>query len=95
MPKHIFKITMEHISDRKDKPADEPPLVFHAENHDDIIELASRSGCSDDKELAFLVGLKLFGEALMANRQNPLYRDFLPHFGQFMQRLKKGRERGK
>ncbi|MGL4410083.1 MAG: DUF3861 family protein [Zoogloea sp.] len=39
---------------------------------------------------AFAVGLKLFGEVMLENRQHPLFADFLPQFGQFMKQLKKG-----
>lgn len=92
MAKHQFKITIEHVLDSEDYPDEEATLVFRAENHDDIVELASRLGCRDDKELSLLVGLKLFGDAMLDDRENPLYRDILPYFGQFMKRLKAKRE---
>jgi hypothetical protein len=34
------------------------------------------------------VGLKLFGETLLENKDLPLFKDFMPHFGQFMKTLK-------
>jgi hypothetical protein len=91
MAKHTFKITVESIADNKGNPVEAAPLVFTAENHDDILALAARVGATDDKALAFLVGLKLFGECMLADRDNPLYADLLPHFGAFMKKLKAAR----
>ncbi len=89
MRKHKFKVTLEHLEeDSNDFPIEGAPLVFVAENHDDIIALAARTGAVGDKERAFLVGLKLLGEVLLEDRINPLYRDFMPHFGAFMKRIK-------
>lgn len=42
----------------------------------------------DDQHHAFLLGLKLFGETLLENREDPLYRDIGAHFGTFMQAFK-------
>lgn len=91
MGKHKFKISVEHLEDQKGSPANDPPLVFLAENHDDILALAARTGASGDKDRAFLVGLKLLGEVLLEDRNNPLYHDFIPHFGEFMKRIKQSR----
>jgi hypothetical protein len=91
MPKHKFRITVESVADGDQKPVN-APLVFTAENHDDIIALAERAGANDDSARAFLVGLKLFGEAMLQDRSNPLYAEFLPVFGAFMKKLKAARQ---
>lgn len=91
MAKHLFRISVEHISDPKGTPGTEPPMVFQTESHDNILEMAEKFGFTDDKQRSFLVGLKLFGEALLSDRDNPLYQDLLPHFGAFMKKLKSQR----
>lgn len=88
---HTFKITVEHIADQKGNPVTEPPLVFKVENHDDMVAMAARFGYREDKQLAFLVGLKLFGETLLQDRDNPLYAEIGPQFGAFMKKLKGAR----
>jgi hypothetical protein len=91
MAKHKFRITIESVADAHGNPVNAAPLVFNAENHDDIIALAERTGASDDRARSFLVGLKLFGEAMLEDRQNPLYAEILPAFGAFMKKLKAAR----
>ena len=45
-------------------------------------------GKTGDDDLLFLVGLKLFGEALLARRDDPLLQEFRPHFGALMKAIK-------
>ncbi len=80
---HVYTITVE--------PADAAGgerLEFQAESHDDILALARKVGRDDPRRLRLLVGLKLLGGVLLEDKGNPLYQDFLPQFGRFMQRLK-------
>ena len=37
---------------------------------------------------SFAVGLKLFSEVMLEHKNFPLFKDFMPHFGQFMKALK-------
>jgi len=82
MGRHAYKISIEALG------ADSGRLEFETESHDDILALAARIAKGDARTLRFLVGLKLFGEALREERDSPLYRDFLPHFGEFIKKLK-------
>jgi hypothetical protein len=91
MPKHKFRITVESVADGDEKSVNSP-LVFTAVNHDNIIALAERAGAKDDSARAFLVGLKLFGEAMLQDRNNPLYAEILLAFGAFMKKLKAARQ---
>ncbi len=50
--------------------------------------MATRIGADDDRKLRLLIGLKLLGEELLEDRENSLYAEFLPHFGEFMRGLK-------
>lgn len=90
MPKHKFRITVESVAEADENPVN-APLVFTVENHDDIIALAERTGADDDRARAFLVGLKLFGETMLQDRDNPLYAEIQPAFGAFMKKLKAAR----
>lgn len=53
-----------------------------------MIVLADRLGKSGDDELLFFVDLKLFGEALLARRDDSLLQEFRSHFGALMKAIK-------
>ena len=62
-------------------------------NHDEIFEIVERLQAKDpfdDQQLAveFAIGLKLFSEVMIKNRNNPLFEELSPAFGSFMKRLK-------
>lgn len=84
MGKHRYRITVEPL----DALESAGSLQFQAESHDDILALADRVGRNDERQLRLLVGLKLFSGVLLEDKDNPLYQDFLPHFGQFMKKIK-------
>jgi hypothetical protein len=95
MKQHRYRITVEHLADQNGAPSTHAaPLQFEAGNHDDILavveRIRSRGDLPAESATAFAVGLKLFGEVMLENRQHPLFADFLPQFGQFMKQLKKG-----
>lgn len=93
MKQHEYQVTVKHIADAKGNPSTYPEsLQFKAFNHDDIfliVEKLQQSQLVDDESAkAFAVGLKLFGEVLLENRENPLFKDFLPQFIGFIKALK-------
>lgn len=95
MRQHRYRITVEHLADPNGAPSEhEKPLQFEIGNHDDIFavveRLRSRSDLDKETASALGVGLKLFGEVMLENKNHQLFADFLPHFGQFMKNLKKG-----
>ncbi|WP_370675969.1 DUF3861 family protein [Pleomorphomonas sp. PLEO] len=83
MAKHRFRITVDAISETPGQP-----LTFEFGSHDDLIGLANRLGKTGDEDLLFFVGLKMFGEALLARKDDPLLKDFRPHFGELMKSIK-------
>ena len=87
MKRHQYRITIEPIA-----PAAPPPLQFQVDAHDEILALVERTPQRGDSHAdtaaAFIVGLKLLGEVMLKNRSHPLFEEFGPQFGQFMQRLK-------
>ncbi len=66
---------------------------FTTYNHDDIFKvlgfIQKTELVDDESAKAFAVGLKLFGEVLLENKDVPLFKEFMPQFVQFMKALKK------
>lgn len=93
MAKHRYRVTVEEVSDVQDEAQ---PLQFEVDSPEDwvsILHRAEKLDVLDEKsKLAFVIGLKLFGGVMLANRSHPLFADFSLHFGQFMRQLK-GKER--
>jgi hypothetical protein len=94
MKGYRYRISVELLEDVQGHPGDKPPLVFECRNHDELLglvqRLRSRGDFDQDTSASLLIGLKLFSEVMLQNRQHPLFAPLLPHFGQFMQRLKQG-----
>lgn len=90
--KHQYRVTLESIPQNPSEPPS--AIQFTVENHDDIFgivkKLEGRDDFSGDDVKPFAVGLKLFGEVMLKNREKPLFAHFLPHFVDFMKELKKG-----
>lgn len=69
-------------------------FTIEIENHDDlfqIIEMAKSKNIFPDTRQAteFALGLKLFTEVVLRNKENSLFEDLKPAIGAFMQKLKK------
>lgn len=95
MRQYRYSVTLEQLTDSHDVPSDRKPLQFEAWNHDDIISVVTwirgrGDFSSQDDAAAFAVGLKLFGEAILANKDNPVLSSFLPKLHQFVKELKAG-----
>ena len=94
MKQHRYRITLEHLADAQGAPVDGEALRFEAGNHDDIFTIVewmrARGDFAPESVEALAVGLKLFGGAMLANREHPLFSSFFPHFAAFMKELKKG-----
>jgi len=90
---HLYRITMEYLKDIKGEAVEKEPLTFETTNHDEIFQIVERirnKGLFDEAEAAaFAVGLKLFSEVMLNNRDSDLFRPLRPAFGEFMQGLKK------
>lgn len=88
MTKHSYATTVEGAGE------DGRRLFFLMHGHDDIMLLAEKAGPDDPNKLRLLLGAKLLGGVLLEDRDNPLYKDFLPQFAAFMQALKASSEQG-
>jgi hypothetical protein len=103
-----YQITLQELGDTtSDNTADNTTectarwLQFDFDNHDDVFTIIERlnqhHGLADipEKEIpALALGLKLFGKALMENKDNTLLASLKPHFVEFMKSLKKGARKG-
>jgi hypothetical protein len=92
MKHHKYRISVEHIEDKQGNPVVDHSLSFITTNHDEIIEIVERirnaRHFEGDDAAAFAVGLKLFSEIMLKNKESPLFTEFRPHFLAFMKNLK-------
>lgn len=93
MKKHLYEITVKHLTDNHGNPSTyTDPVKFEVQNHDDIFKVIAKSqeksALPEESIIPFAVGLKLFGEVMLENKDNPLFAEFAPHFGDFMKKLK-------
>jgi hypothetical protein len=93
MKQHQYEITVKHIADAQGQPSTyTEALQFTAYNHDDLFKVLEHiqkgNLLDDEKTKAFAIGLKLFGETLLENKHQPLFKDFLPQFIEFMKSMK-------
>ncbi|GAB6124825.1 DUF3861 family protein [Humidesulfovibrio idahonensis] len=68
-------------------------LCFQAAGHEDWFRLLGRAqqlGLAEGGAPALVLGLKLLGGVVLANRDNVLFEELRPQLGVFMQRLKRG-----
>lgn len=77
----------------KDGSAGDKKLDFDFENHDDlfkIFEVIKAKNIFEDENTAqeFALGLKLFTEVMLKNKQHPLFEDLRPAIMEFMKKLK-------
>ena len=93
MEKHAYRITVEHLAAPHGEKVRQNPLCFETTNRDNIFNIADhlkrQHEFPDDQAEAFAVGLKLFGNILLENRDLPVFEAFVPQFGAFMKALKK------
>ncbi len=93
MTKHKYQVNLEDISEPDIPGKQRPAISFNVTCNDDlfhIIEKLEQSGIFPGQSAkAFGVGLKLFSQIMLENKNNPLFDEFAPAFGQFMKKLKK------
>ena len=94
MKNNRYEITVRKLENADDVLRLPNPLVFEVSNHDEILgvveRLKQRGDFSEEQATALGVGLKLFGEVMLENRQHPLFKEIFPAFGEFMKSLKRG-----
>jgi len=89
-----YKITLEHTHTPKGDEL-QKAVVVEFDNHDNIFNIIKvmqqRDLFNDVNQSAeFAIGLKMFSEVMLRNKDNALFEELLPEFKKFMQRLKGG-----
>jgi hypothetical protein len=87
-----YKITLEHTYNPKGDEL-QPPVSVEFDNHDNIFDiikvLQERNLFNDANQSSeFAIGLKMFSEVMLRNKDNALFEELLPEFKKFMQKLK-------
>lgn len=88
-----YKLTLEQteLLD-KDVPL-QAPIVLDFMNHDEIFKIIEMIKSknpfeNENQSVEFAIGLKLFLEVVMKNKNNPIFEDLLPAIKVFMPKLK-------
>ena len=87
-----YRITVEALTEAKDKPVGCRTLTFDASNHDDLLGIVERMRARlpfDAHTTAALgVGLKVFSEVALMNRNDPVFASIRPVLCEFLGELK-------
>jgi Domain of Unknown Function with PDB structure (DUF3861) len=94
MKGHLHRVTVQYLEDNKCNPVGAEKLVFETRNHDELMQIVGRTRArgqfQGDEAAAFAIGLKSFGEVMLQHRNSERFREFAPHFKEFMGRPKGG-----
>lgn len=88
-----YRLTLELVETAKGETGLHEPLQLEFDNHDEIFSIIKRIQSknifqSKAQAAEFAIGLKLFSEVMLKNRNLPLFEAFRPAFGNFMKKLK-------
>jgi len=87
-----YKITVEALAGANGEPMEGRTLSFEAANHDDILGVVERMRARlpfDGDTVASLgVGLKLFSEVTLMQRNDPMFAMIQPVLSEFVRGLK-------
>ncbi|RYF59568.1 MAG: DUF3861 family protein [Cytophagaceae bacterium] len=89
--KYQLTLTLQQYANGESEPPKHLALEFI--NHDEIFGIIERLQAVDPfddsaQATEFAIGLKLFSEVMVKNRNNPLFEELMPAFSSFMKRLK-------
>lgn len=87
-----YHIKLDKLQDDETE-VNKSSLEFDFENHDDIFKIIAllkddKRFSSDKEATEFALGLKLFSEVMLRNRDSELFKDFVPAFAAFMKKMK-------
>ncbi|UKT63165.1 DUF3861 domain-containing protein [Pedobacter mucosus] len=88
-----YKLTLEELALAKEDDIIGEPLVLVFDNHDSIFNIIkaikSKNIFEDENQSTeFAIGLKMFTEVILKNRDNELFKELQPAIGEFMKKLK-------
>ncbi|MEZ9323064.1 DUF3861 domain-containing protein [Vibrio sp. 10N.286.51.E5] len=86
-----YRITIEEVSVKEDRELQ--TMQFEIEDRENMFAVVEKikqdSGLDEQSAARLGVGIRLLGPLMMQDRKHPLFVDFMPHFRNFMQNLKK------
>jgi hypothetical protein len=92
MNSYRYRITVEALTGAKGEPVEGRTLSFESANHDDILGIVERMRARlpfDGDTIASLgIGLKLFSEVALMQRDDPMFAVIRPALGEFVRALK-------
>jgi hypothetical protein len=92
MKQHTYEISVTPVTHAQGEAVKAAPLVFSARNHDDLFAIVerikSRGLLNNDDSAAFAVGLKLFSEIILENRDQPFFKELSAPMGEMMKMIK-------
>jgi hypothetical protein len=92
MDSYRYKITVEALTGAKGEPVKGRTLSFEAANHDDILGIVegmrARLPFDEDTIASLGVGLKLFSEVTLTQRNDPMFAMIQPALSEFVRGLK-------
>ncbi|MDB5267054.1 MAG: hypothetical protein JWP58_94 [Hymenobacter sp.] len=92
---HHYRLRLEHLAPASPDQPTHAPRELEFDNHDDIFSIIERMEgrqlfAEPGQAAEFAIGLKLFSEVMLKNRELPLFAEFRPAFSEFMKKLKGG-----
>ncbi len=90
---YTYEVSLRLVGERDGRAPEEPAaLTFEHVNHDDIIDIVERmrrtTGLAPDAAAAAAVGLKLLGEVMLREKNNPLFDPLRAGLREFITSLK-------
>ena len=88
-----YKLSLELIELIRPDNSEYLPIVLEFDNHDNIFKIIERMKKrnrfkTEQQSVEFAIGLKLFSEVMLKNKDNPLFEEFRPAFGALMKKIK-------
>lgn len=88
-----YKLKLELVELMHPDDSEYPPLELEFGNHDNIFKIIERMKNrnrfkTEQDSVEFAIGLKLFSEVMLKNKDNSLFEDFRPAFGALMKKIK-------
>lgn len=86
-----YRITIEEVNIKEDRELQ--TMQFEIEDRENMFAIVDKikqdSGLDEQSTRRLGVSIRLLGPLMMQDRKHPLFVDFMPHFRNFMQNLKK------
>ncbi|WP_035672656.1 DUF3861 domain-containing protein [Flavobacterium sp. 83] len=88
-----YKLKLEILTTAKVDDTVYTPIELEFDNHDNILNIVERMKSrnlfhTENQATEFAIGLKMFSEVMLKNRDNALFTEFRPAFSEFMKKLK-------